>query len=61
MLWCEQGKSLLPSGLKEIRGSFGVGECVRCLGPAGTGVRPRLGQLQRSGVESDQRIAYKQD
>jgi glutamate 5-kinase len=26
-----QGKSLLPSGLKEIRGSFGVGECVRCL------------------------------
>lgn len=27
----EKGKSLLPSGLKEIRGSFGVGECVRCL------------------------------
>src|SRR5581483_7877304 len=26
-----QGKSLLPSGLKEIRGAFGVGECVRCL------------------------------
>jgi glutamate 5-kinase len=26
-----QGKSLLPSGLKEIRGSFEVGECVRCL------------------------------
>ena len=26
-----KGKSLLPSGLKEIRGSFGVGECVRCL------------------------------
>jgi glutamate 5-kinase len=25
-----RGKSLLPSGLKEIRGSFGVGECVRC-------------------------------
>lgn len=24
-------KSLLPSGLKEVRGSFGVGECVRCL------------------------------
>jgi glutamate 5-kinase len=23
--------SLLPSGLKEVRGSFGVGECVRCL------------------------------
>jgi glutamate 5-kinase len=25
------GKSLLPSGLKEVHGSFGVGECVRCL------------------------------
>ena len=24
-------KSLLPSGLKEVRGSFGAGECVRCL------------------------------
>jgi glutamate 5-kinase len=27
----QRGKSLLPSGLKEIHGSFGVGECVRCL------------------------------
>ena len=27
----QKGKSLLPSGLKEIRGAFGVGECVRCL------------------------------
>jgi glutamate 5-kinase len=26
-----KGKSLLPSGLKDIHGSFGVGECVRCL------------------------------
>ena len=26
-----KGKSLLPSGLKEVRGAFGVGECVRCL------------------------------
>ena len=31
----ERGKSLLPSGLKEIRGSFGAGECVRCLDPQG--------------------------
>ncbi len=30
-----KGKSLLPSGLKNIRGSFGVGECVRCLDAAG--------------------------
>lgn len=27
----KKGKSLLPSGLREVRGSFGVGECVRCL------------------------------
>ncbi len=27
----QRGKSLLPSGLKEVRGSFGVGDCVRCL------------------------------
>jgi glutamate 5-kinase len=30
-----KGTSLLPSGLKEVRGSFGVGECVRCLDGAG--------------------------
>jgi glutamate 5-kinase len=27
----KKGKSLLPSGLKEVRGTFGVGDCVRCL------------------------------
>jgi glutamate 5-kinase len=27
----QKGRSLLPSGLKEVRGAFGVGECVRCL------------------------------
>ncbi len=27
----QSGKSLLPSGLKEVRGSFSVGECVRCI------------------------------
>jgi glutamate 5-kinase len=26
-----KGKSLLPSGLKEVHGAFGVGECVQCL------------------------------
>jgi len=26
-----KGKSLLPSGIKEIRGAFGVGDCVRCV------------------------------
>jgi glutamate 5-kinase len=27
----QKGKSLLPSGLREVRGVFGVGECVRCV------------------------------
>jgi glutamate 5-kinase len=31
----QKGRSLLPSGLQEIRGSFGVGECVRCLDASG--------------------------
>ncbi len=26
-----KGKSLLPSGIRAIRGSFGAGECVRCM------------------------------
>ncbi len=30
-----KGKSLLPSGVREIRGSFGAGECVRCLDDGG--------------------------
>jgi glutamate 5-kinase len=31
----QKKKSLLPSGLKNVRGSFGVGECVRCLDAQG--------------------------
>ncbi len=57
----QKGRSLLPSGLKEVRGNFGVGECVRCLDFGWSRVCPRTGQLQRVGVESNQRIAYKQD
>jgi len=30
-----KGKSLLPSGLKEVRGAFGVGDCVRCMSSEG--------------------------
>lgn len=30
-----KGKSLLPSGLREVRGSFGVGDCVRCVNSDG--------------------------
>ena len=30
-----KGKSLLPSGVRDIRGSFNAGECVRCLDDTG--------------------------
>src|SRR5207247_3540150 len=29
------GRSLLPSGVRGVVGAFGVGDCVRCLGPDG--------------------------
>jgi glutamate 5-kinase len=29
------GRSLLPSGVRAVEGAFGVGDCVRCLGPDG--------------------------
>jgi glutamate 5-kinase len=29
------GRSLLPSGVRGIEGGFGVGDCVRCVGPDG--------------------------
>ena len=31
----KSGRSLLPSGVHAIEGSFGVGDCVRCIGPDG--------------------------
>ncbi|MFN8542602.1 MAG: glutamate 5-kinase [Candidatus Binatia bacterium] len=29
------GRSLLPSGVRAVEGRFGVGDCVRCVGPDG--------------------------
>ena len=31
----ERGRSLLPSGVKLVDGSFGAGDCVRCVAPDG--------------------------
>jgi glutamate 5-kinase len=31
----QRGRSLLPKGLREVHGNFGVGECVRCVDPHG--------------------------
>jgi glutamate 5-kinase len=43
------GRSLLPRGVQEIQGRFGVGECVRCLGP--DGVEFARGLVNYSAVE----------
>ncbi len=32
---CEQGRSLLPPGIREVRGEFDEGECVTCVNDAG--------------------------
>ncbi len=32
------GRSLLPSGVRAVEGAFGVGDCVRCIGPDGAEV-----------------------
>ncbi|HUI26164.1 MAG TPA: glutamate 5-kinase, partial [Candidatus Kryptonia bacterium] len=32
----KRGRSLLPSGLREVQGTFGDGDCVRCVAPNGT-------------------------
>jgi glutamate 5-kinase len=32
---CERGRSLLPPGIREVRGVFAAGECVTCLDDSG--------------------------
>ncbi len=34
----DRGRSLLPSGVRLVDGSFGAGDCVRCLAPDGSEV-----------------------
>jgi glutamate 5-kinase len=31
----QRGRSLLPTGLREVEGRFGSGDCVRCVDPSG--------------------------
>ena len=32
---CERGRSLLPAGITDVQGEFGIGDPVSCLGPEG--------------------------
>src|SRR5207248_1187954 len=45
------GRSLLPSGVRAVIGAFGVGDCVRCVGPEGREFA--RGLVNYSAVEVD--------
>ena len=47
----EQGRSLLASGLREVRGEFGVGACVQCVDLAGQEIA--RGLVSYSAAELD--------
>ena len=45
------GRSLLPSGVRAVEGTFGVGDCVRCVGPSGGEVARGLVNYAAAEVE----------
>jgi glutamate 5-kinase len=47
----EQGRSLLPSGLREVRGAFGVGACVQCFDLAGREIARGLASYGAAELE----------
>lgn len=47
----EQGKSLLPSGIREVRGKFGVGDPVHCLNGDGRAVAAGLVNYKADDIE----------
>lgn len=48
----KKGKSLLPIGIREVRGTFGVGSPVRCLDEAGSVVGVGLSNYRSGEIES---------
>ncbi len=49
------GKSLLPSGILEVRGSFGIGESIRCLNHKNTCIAVGLTNYCSSDIEKIKR------
>lgn len=47
----EQGRSLLPSGVREVRGSFGVGACVQCFDLGGREIARGLASYGAAELE----------
>lgn len=65
---CRQGKSLLPIGIKDVEGDFGVGAAVRCAGPDGRVFARGLVNYKSSDIKElmglrtdqiEQRLGYK--
>ena len=46
------GKSLLPSGIREVRGSFGVGAAVHCLDESGKAIAAGLVNYKSVDIEN---------
>jgi glutamate 5-kinase len=46
------GRSLLPSGVRAVEGRFGVGDCVRCVGPSGEEVARGLVNYAAADLEA---------
>ncbi|MFZ5760803.1 MAG: glutamate 5-kinase [Thermodesulfobacteriota bacterium] len=47
----EQGKSLLPSGIREVHGKFGVGDPVHCLSPEGEAIAAGLVNYNATDID----------
>ena len=47
----ERGRSLLPAGIREVRGKFGIGDPVACVGPAGESVARGLVAYASQDIE----------
>src|SRR6185436_14666749 len=45
------GRSLLPSGVRTVEGRFGVGDCVRLVGPTGTEIARGLTSYAAADLE----------
>ncbi len=63
----ENGHSLLPAGVREVKGEFGIGDPVSCVGPTGQEIARGLvtyaaGAIRRligaSTTEIEQRLGY---
>jgi glutamate 5-kinase len=56
----ERGRSLLPAGITEVRGEFGIGDAVSCIDPAGREVARGLVAYSAQDVKRIQGLPTRQ-